>query len=296
MDRLTAAKVLIETVARGSISAAASHLGMSRAMATRYIGLMEEWAEARLLHRTTRKLSLTAAGEEVLPICKDLVALSQDVSSMGIHAESTPKGLLRVTASSIFAEYCLTDILMDFLQLHPAVTIDLQIVDRAINLAEDGIDLAIRVTNDPDPGVIAKKLGEVRSVVCAAPSYLQAHGEPTHVCDLAAHNCLTYAYYGRITWQFSTKDENFLVPVSGNFSTNEAAIVVRAAMRGSGIALLPHFAANAEIRAGRLVGLLPGFKVNPMSVYAVYLSRHRVPTAMRALIDFLSSRLKDYDV
>jgi len=296
MDRLIAAKVLLETVARGSISAAASHLGMSRAMATRYIGLMEEWAEARLLHRTTRKLSLTAAGEEVLPICKDLVALSQDVSSMGNYAENMPKGLLRVTASSIFSEYCLTDILMEFLQLHSAVSIDLQIVDRAINLAEEGIDLAIRVTANPDPSVIARKLGEVRSVVCAAPSYLQAHGEPTHVRDLAAHNCLTYAYYGPTTWQFSTQDESFLVPVSGNFSTNEAAIVVRAAISGSGIALLPHFAANAEIKAGRLVELVPKFKVNPMSVYAVYLSRHRVPTAMRVLIDFLSASLKNYEI
>lgn len=296
MDRLTAAKVLLETVARGSISAAASHLGMSRAMATRYIGLMEEWAEARLLHRTTRKLSLTAAGEEVLPLCKDLVALSLDVSSLGADAENTPKGLLRVTASSIFAEYCLTDILMDFLRIHSAVSIDLQIVDRAINLAEEGIDLAIRVTNNPDPNVIAKKLGEVRSVVCAAPSYLQEYGEPMHVRDLAAHNCLTYAYYGRTTWQFSSDDQNFLVPVSGNFSTNEAAIVVRAAVKGSGVALLPHFAALAEIKAGRLVELLPSFRISPMSVYAVYLSRHRVPTAMRALIDFVSTGLKIYEV
>ncbi|MCR8720849.1 LysR family transcriptional regulator [Pseudomonas syringae] len=296
MDRLTAANVFLETVARGSISAAALHLGMSRAMATRYIGHMEEWAEARLLHRTTRKLSLTAAGEGVLPLCKDLVALSQDVSALGVHAESMPKGQLRITASSIFSEYCLTDIMMDFLQMHPAVSIDLQIVDRAINLAEEGIDLAIRVTNNPDPNVIAKKLGEVRSVVCASPSYLAAHGVPAHVMDLAAHNCLTYAYYGRTTWQFSTKDENFLVPVSGNFTTNEAAIVVRAAMRGSGVALLPHFAANAEIETGRLVELVPGFRVNPMSVYAVYLSRHRVPPAMRALIEFLSERLKDYEV
>ncbi len=167
MDRLTAATVFLETVARGSISAAAVHLDMSRSMATRYIGLMEEWAGARLLHRTTRKLSLTAAGEEILPVCKQVLALSQDVSALGQQAEGMPRGLVRVTASSIFAEYCLTDALTAFLARHPAVAVDLQIADRTTNLAEDGIDLAIRAAKELDPGVIARKLGEVHSVICA---------------------------------------------------------------------------------------------------------------------------------
>lgn len=296
MDRLTAAKVLLETVGRGSISAAAAHLGMSRAMATRYIGLMEAWAEARLLHRTTRKLSLTAAGEQALTLCKELIALSDHVGLLGAQAEDSPKGLVRLSASSIFSEYCLTSILMNFLSEHPAVEIDLQIMDRSINLAEEGIDLAIRVTNDLDPNLIAKKLGEVRSVVCASPSYIANHGRPKHALDLTVHNCLTYAYYGRTIWRFNAKGEDFSVPVSGNFSTNEAAIVVRAAISGAGVALLPHFAASAEIEAGRLVQLLPDFQVKPMSVYAVYLSRHRMPAAMRALIDYIAENLKSFGV
>lgn len=291
MDRITAAKVLLETVARGSISAAAAHLDMSRAMATRYIASMEEWAEARLLHRTTRKLSLTAAGEQVLPICRSLVALSDDVRTVGVEAEREPKGLLRITASSIFAEYCLTDALMAFLQRHPAVSIDLQIVDRMTNLAEDGIDLAIRVTNELDPSVIAKKLGEVCSFICASPAYLERHGWPNDIRDLAAHNCLTYAYYGRSIWHFDSGGENTMVPVTGCFSTNEASIVVRAAMSGTGIAMLPHFAVEAALRDGRLVRLFPAAEIKPLGIYAVYLSRQRMPTALRALIDFLSTHL-----
>lgn len=290
MDRLTAASVLLETVARGSISAAAAHLGMSRAMATRYVGVMEEWAGARLLHRTTRRLSLTAAGEEILPVCRQMLALAGDVGALG-QADSTPRGLLRVAASSIFAEYCLTDALTAFLQLHPAVSLDLQIVDRTSNLAEDGIDLAIRVTKELEPGVIARKLGEVGSVICASPGYLRAHGSPAHVRDLGAHNCLTYAHYGRSMWHFKAQGEHLAVPVAGNFSTNEAAIVVRAALNGTGIALLPRFAAAQAMADGRLVALLPDFEVESLGAFAVYLSRERMPSALRVLIDFLAGQL-----
>ncbi|MCM2380141.1 LysR family transcriptional regulator [Pseudomonas marginalis] len=291
MDRLTAAKVFLETVARGSISAAATHLGMSRAMATRYIGLMEEWAEIRLLHRTTRKLSLTAAGEQLLPLCKELVALSTDVKVLGSQAESAPKGLLRVTAPSIFAEYCLTDLLMEFLQLYPAVAIDLQIADGMTNLAQEGIDLAIRVTDNLDPGVIAKKLGEVDSFICASPAYLQRHGVPGDVRDLAVHNCLTYAYYGRSLWHFIVDGENVSVPVTGSFSTNEASIIVRAALSGTGVSMLPHFAAEQAIKEGRLIRLFPEYRIKPIGIHAVYLSRQRMPNALKTLLDFLSTRL-----
>lgn len=291
MDRLTAAAVLVETVARGSISGAAAQLGMSRAMATRYIAMMEEWAGARLLHRTTRRLSLTPAGEDILPTCKQMLALASDVSA-GQQADEAPRGLLRVTASSIFAQYCLADVLAAFLQQYPAVTLDLQIVDRTTNLAEDGIDLAIRVTREPDPGVIARKLGEVHSVICASPAYLATHGTPMHVQDLAAHNCLAYAYYGSKLWRFTAQGEEMIVPVAGNFSTNEAAVVVRAALNGTGIALLPSFAAAQAIADGALLPLLPGLRVESLGVYAVYLSRRRMPGALRALIEFLSENMQ----
>lgn len=291
MDRLKAAAVFQETVARGSISAAAAHLDMSRAMASRYVSQMEEWAGTRLLHRTTRKLSLTAAGEELLPVCRQMLALSEDVQTLGTNTEGTAKGLIRVTSSSIFAEYCLTDALLAFLKQNPAVTIDLQIVDRTTNLAEEGIDLAIRVTRALDPGVIARNLGEVRSVICASPGYLAAHGTPAHVRDLGAHNCVTYAYYGRSNWQFRDDGANIVVPVSGNFSTNEASVVMRAALGGSAIAMLPEFAAAQAIADGRLQRLLPQFEVESLSAFAVYLSRQRMPVALRALIDFLSHNL-----
>lgn len=295
MDRLTAASVFLETVARGSISAAGNHLGMSRAMATRYVGLMEEWAGARLLHRTTRKLSLTSAGEQLIPVCKQMLSLSGEVASLSVQADDVPRGLVRITASSIFAEYCLTGLLTAFQREHSGVCIDLQISDRTTNLAEDGIDLAIRVTKELDPGVIARRLGTVRSVICASPEYLTAHGYPLHVRDLAAHNCLTYAYYGRSVWHFRSEGENIMAPVSGTFSTNEAAIVVRAAVNGAGIALLPQFAAKQAMAEGKLIRVVPQFEVESLGVFAVYLSRQRMPSALRSLIDYLADNLQALD-
>lgn len=288
MDRLTAASVFVETVARGSISAAATHLGMSRAMATRHVALMEEWAGARLLHRTTRKLSLTGAGEDVLPICREMLSLSQGFSDLGRQSGGAVAGQLRVTASSIFAEYRLTAALMEFLAQHPAVQLDLQIVDRTTNLAEDGIDLALRVTNALDAGVIARRIGTVRSVICASPSYLALHGTPTAPHELSAHNCLTYAHHGRSLWHMHHAGEALAIPVSGNFSTNEAAVIVRSALAGTGIALLPDFAARRAIADGRLTALLPQVEAEQLGLFAVYLSRLHMPPALRALIDFLA--------
>ncbi len=264
-------------------------------MATRYVGLMEEWAGARLLHRTTRKLSLTSAGEQLLPVCKQILSLSGEVASLSVQADDVPRGLVRVTASSIFAEYCLTDLLTAFQREHPGVCIDLQISDRTINLAEDGIDLAIRVTKELDPGVIARRLGTVRSVICASPTYLAAHGTPLHVRDLVVHNCLIYTYYGRSVWHFRAEGENIVAPVSGTFTTNEAAIVVRAAVNGAGIALLPQFAAKQAMMEGKLIRLVPQFEVESLGVFAVYLSRQRMPPALRALIDYLADHLETLD-
>lgn len=291
MDRITAAQVFIETVARGSMSAAADHLGISRAMASRYIATVEEWAGTRLLHRTTRKLSLTAAGEQIVPVCKELLALAQDMELTGSLLDGSPKGLLRVAATSILSEYRLTDAIVDFLAKYPAMSVDLQVADRTVNLAEDGIDLAIRITNTPDPQLIARKLGECASVICASPRYLGSRGAPAHVRDLAAHNCLTYAHFGNNVWRFTSPQGTDEVAVRGSLSTNEALVLKRATVQGAGVAMLPRFAVSEELKAGVLVDVLPGFEAQKLGVFAMYLSRLRMPPSLRVLIDHLLEHL-----
>ena len=228
MDRLTAARVFVEVVERGSQTAAAEHLDMSRAMISRYLGELESWVGARLLHRTTRRLSLTGMGAELLPRCRDMLALADELQSAGQRVSSQLGGTLRIASSQSFAQAWLARAVAAFVERHPAVAVDLQVSSQAVNLVEERIDLALRITNQLDPNLIARRLATCHSVLCAAPAYLARHGTPQTPAELARHNCLTYAYFGRSLWQFERDGEPSGVPVSGNISANESTVLLEA--------------------------------------------------------------------
>jgi len=213
MDRIVAAEVFVRIAERGSMTAAAAALDMSRAMVTRYLAQMEQWAGARLLHRTTRRLSLTEAGEETLARCRRMLEVAAEMASAASASAEEPRGLLRVACAQSLAQDVLASAVADYLRRHPRAAIDLHIDARPVNLVEERIDLAIRITNDLDPNLIARPLGHCDSVVCASPAYLAAHGAPASVQDLALHNCLTYSYFGKSLWQFERGRERVAVPV-----------------------------------------------------------------------------------
>ncbi|MTV37999.1 LysR family transcriptional regulator [Duganella radicis] len=291
MDRITAARVFITIAERGSMIAAADTLDMSRAMVTRYLAEMEEWAGARLLHRSTRRLSLTDAGDITLARCRRMLEVADDMAVASGADADTPQGLLRITCSQSLAMAELAPAVGEFLQRYPRTAVDLQMSNRAVNLIEERIDLALRVTNALEPNLIARQLGDCDSVVCAAPAYLRQHGTPQRPQDLAAHNCLTYAYFGKSLWQFTGPDGAALsVPVSGNLSANEDLVLLKAAEQGCGIALQPLYSAAAPIADGRLVALLPGYAPQRMGIYGVYASRQHMAPALRAMLDFLLTR------
>src|SRR5271154_812762 len=175
MDRITAARVFAETVERGSASRAAEHLDMSRAMASRYVASLETWANARLLHRTTRRLSLTEAGEMMLPLCEQMLAVERAVGEVAIP-DDVPRGTLRVAAPAIFAEMYLVGAIAKFLALNPQVSIDLQASDRTVDLVEERVDIALRISQRLNPNVISRRLGVCPSVLCASPDYLKQRG------------------------------------------------------------------------------------------------------------------------
>lgn len=293
MDKFTAVNVFLETVARGSVSAAAEHLEISRAMASRYVAFMEEWAGARLLHRTTRKLTLTAAGIQMLPLCREMRNLTENMESIVAEREGEPRGQLRITTSAVFVHPHMTDAVIAYLAHYPTTSVDLQVVDRTVNLIEERIDLAIRITNNLDPNLIAQKIGMCRSVLCASPDYLKRQGTPQFPQDLSQHNCLTYAYFGQSLWQFEHNGQPVSVPVQGNFSANEALVLQQAAIRGGGITMLPTFAANESIKAGKLVRLLPDYQMADMGIYAVYVSRKQMSQTLRTMIDFLVAHFSE---
>jgi DNA-binding transcriptional LysR family regulator len=294
MDRITAAEVFVQIAERGSLAAAADALDMSRAMVSRYLAQMERWAGARLLHRTTRRLSLSPAGEQTLARCRRMLEIAGELVLPPQDEADPVRGLLRVACAQSLAQEVLMRPVAAFLRAHPQAAIDLRIDARPVNLVEDRIDLAIRITNELDPNLIARRLGDCASVVCAAPAYLAAHGTPLRVEDLALHNCLTYSYFGRSLWTFTdAAGEPASVPVGGNLSANETQVLLAAAVEGVGIGLQPLYAAAGALARGELVALLPGHVAQPLGIHGIYASRRQMPAVLRAMLDALAAYFAD---
>ncbi|MDF3159911.1 LysR family transcriptional regulator [Pseudomonas proteolytica] len=290
MDRLQAMRVFVTVVDLGSQSAAADHLDLSRPVVSRYLAELEDWVGARLMHRTTRKLSLTAAGSETLPRCRQMLELSCDMQAAVSEPDDAPRGLVRLSVSTSFGQAQLAEAMADYVKRYPLVSIDLQMLDRTVNLVDERIDLAIRTSNDLDPNLIARQLTVCRSVICASPAYLQEHPQPQRVEELAGHNCLTHSYFGKSLWHFEEDGEPVSVPVHGNISANEASTLLRLTLAGAGVAMLPTYQAGDYIRSGQLIRLLPHAEPRRMNMYAVYASRKHMPQALRSLLDFLVLR------
>jgi len=283
-------RVFVTVVDLGSQSAAADHLDLSRPVVSRYLAELEAWVGARLLHRTTRKLSLTAAGNETLPRCRQMLELSEDMQAAVGSAGDTPRGLLRISVSTSFGQSQLAAAVTDYVRLNPGVTIDLQMLDRTVNLVDERIDLAIRTSRELDPSLIARQLTVCRSVLCASPAYLREHPAPQQVDDLSQHNCLTHSYFGKSLWHFTCEGEELSVPVQGNISANEASTLLSATLSGAGVSLLPSYQAGVHVQRGDLVRLLPDAEPRVMNIYAVYASRKHMPAALRSMLDFLAQR------
>lgn len=283
-------RVFVSVVDLGSQSAAADHLDLSRPVVSRYLAELEDWVGARLMQRTTRRLSLTAAGQETLPRCRQMLELAGDIQAAVSAPDEAPRGELRISVSTSFGQAQLMDAMADYVKRYPGVKIDLQMLDRTVNLVDERIDLAIRTSNDLDPNLIARRLSVCRSVICASPAYLREHPTPLQVQDLARHNCLTHSYFGRSLWHFEVEGESVSVPVQGNISANEAMTLQRAALAGAGIAMLPTYQAAPALHSGELLRLLPQAKPRELDLNAVYTSRKHMPATLRSMLDFLTER------
>jgi DNA-binding transcriptional LysR family regulator len=290
MDRLTAIRVFVEVADCRSLTQAAERLDMSRAMASRYLGSLEEWLGARLLHRTTRRISLSDAGEEALARCRSMLQLSEEVQAVAGNRNQEPTGKLRITTSLSFAQAQLTAAMVEFQSRYPGVEVELFAVDRAVHLVEERVDLAVRITNVLDDTFVARKLALCHSVLCASPGYVKRHGRPAHPSELASHNCITHAFGSKAEYRLRHKSETTCVAVRGSFFSNETAVLRQAALAGAGIALLPTYYVVEELQRGALVRLLQEHEPEPLGVHAVYLSRQHQPQALRLLIEWLADR------
>ncbi len=290
MDRLTAMEVFVEVAHSGSFSATADKLDMSRAMVTRYVAELEQWLGARLLQRTTRSVTLTDAGESCLRRSQQMLALKENVEEETTVEGSELRGQLRLTCSISFAYAQMAAAIADFCMQHPKLKVDLNASESALNLVEARIDLAIRISAEPDPMLVARPLAPCASVLVASPAYLARHGRPQMPADLSAHRCLSYANFGKSTWYLHRGAEHQQVGVASQFSANESTALLQAALAGAGIALQPTYLANPHLATGALQAVLPQWALPTMTIYALYPSRKNLPPAVRTLVDFLVLR------
>lgn len=292
MDRLTAMQVFVEVAGSGSFSATADKLEMSRAMVTRYVGELEQWLGARLLQRTTRSVTLTDAGESCLRRSQQMLALMGDVEEETASRGDALRGQLRITCSMSLAHAQVAAAVVDFLRQHPQLKVDLNASEGALNLVEARIDLAIRISAEPDPMLIGRLLAPCSSVLVASPVYLADFGRPQVPADLALHRCLSYANFGKSVWTLSRGQEQARMSVASHFSANEATALLHAALAGGGIALQPRYLVNPYLHNGHLQVVLPEWTVPDMAIYALYPSRKHLSPAVRAMLDFLVERFK----
>jgi DNA-binding transcriptional LysR family regulator len=292
MDKFQEMRVFSAVVDASSFVAAADSLGMSKAAVSRYVSELEQRLGVRLMHRTTRKLSLTPEGEVFLARCRDILA-SIESSEAEISTRSvTASGLLKVSVPVSFGIRHLAPLWSEFLSDHPQVTLDVQLADRVIDLVDEGFDLAVRIARLPDSSLISRQLASTRLVLCAAPSYLKRRGTPAHPSELAQHDVLGYSLMAMgDQWQFTGPEGPVSVKVRPRMWTNNGDSCVAAALQGSGIQLQPTFLIDDELASGQLVEILPQFRSVELGIYAVYPSRKFVLPKVRAMVEFLANEL-----
>ena len=292
MDIFVSLKSYAQVVELGSFARAAERLSLSTTAISKHVADLEAHLQTRLLNRTTRKISLTEGGQAFYGRCVQLLHDLEEAKQEVAGATSTPRGTLRLTASVNFGVREIAPAMAEFAVRYPELKFDVQLSDRIVDLVEEGFDLAIRIGRPGSENLVARRLGEIRMVLCASPSYLKRHGTPKTADDLTHHNCLTYEYSSsRAQWRLhDTEGREHLVQVSGSVHSNNGDLLAEAAVQGSGIVLQPEFIVGEHLRAGRLVPMLPDFGVLPLPIYALYPSRKHLSAKVRGFVNFLLTR------
>ncbi|MFS8038522.1 LysR family transcriptional regulator [Xanthobacter sp. AM11] len=291
MMDLAGLALLVETASADSLAAAARRLRLSPMAASRLLAALERDLGVRLVHRTTRSLSLTEEGHALLPHARAMleehaVALAS-VRGRGAGAS----GLLRVTTSFAFGRHVVAPLMADFLLAHPQVQVDLHLADGLVDIVAEGIDLAIRIATPGDSSLVGRRLEDSPRLLVAAPAYLDRRGAPADLAGLAAHECLTIA--GTPHWSFRAGGDGRRMKVAGRFTANSIDAIHEACRGGLGIANLSAWNLKADIAAGTLrVIVLADAVPEPLGIWAVYPTRRMVPPRVRLFIEAVSARLK----
>jgi len=292
LEHLDTMAVLAAVVEAEGFSAAARRLGMSKSAVSKQIGRLEAHLGVRLLHRTTRKLSLTEAGRvyyrHVVRVLDEARAAEDAVAGL----RGRPQGTLRVVTPMSFGLLHVAPALSAFLREYPELRLELTMEDRLTDLVEGGFDLAIRIGQLRDSSLVARRISSSRVVLCAAPAYLAARGTPATPEDLLAHDCLHFTHHsGGTDWRFDGPQGPVTVRAPARLQANSGLALREAALAGLGILRSPLFTVAEDLRAGRLLSLLPDYVLPPVNIYAVFPEGRHVPAKSRLFVDFLAARI-----
>ena len=288
-------QLFVRVVEEGSFSAAARFLGITPSSVSRQVSQLEGELGARLFHRTTRKQSLTEAGEIYFQHARRIVADLEAARLAVSRLTDTPSGSLHITVEADFALAYVAPILPDFLDRYPEVQVRLSMSAGMMDLVDSGIDLAIRIGHLDDSSLIARKIAMSRSLVCASPRYLERHGTPTHPGELEVHSCLSFRTKpGKNNWRFKLPQGALDVSISGRLNANSLIFLRNAALSGLGIIMIPTWMIRDELKHGQLVPLLQDFPLAPPNtpIHAVFAHNRHLAPKVRAFVDFLAERME----
>lgn len=294
MQHLTEMSIFAKVVEAKSFSGAARNLKLTKSAVSKQVSRLEQALGARLLNRTTRTLSLTEAGGAVYEHCARIVSAAEAAELAASQLAAAPRGILKLSAPVTFGKMHVAPAVPEFLRRYPDVAVQISLLDRIVDLAEEGYDLAIRLTQKPGENLVARKLATIRYVICGSPDYFARAGLPKKPEDLAGHNCVSYGSEGfGERWQFEGPQGRVAVKVRGNFQINSSEAIRQTLLDGIGIALVPTLTVGADLQSGALKMVMKRYRpVGPFSseAYAVYLPNRQLSPKVRAFIDFLVER------
>jgi DNA-binding transcriptional LysR family regulator len=284
--------LFVQVVKSGSFVEAARRAGMPSNTASRRVQQLEEQLGLRLLHRSTRKLTLTDAGESFYARCVDEVEAIAAAAIELSEGSQMPSGKLKVAAAADFFNWFQMDWVTEFLEAYPKVRIEFVLSDARADLVAEGIDVAIRGGKVLEPALVARRIGSNRAFMVASPSYLATRGAPQSIEEVTLHECLTIPpAVGRTVWRLDGPEGPTEVQVNGRFYANAAHVLLKASVAGLGIVLLPEMMTASYLRTGQLVEVLPDYCVKGLDIYLVYLSRRQLPPAVSAFVEFAKAKI-----
>jgi DNA-binding transcriptional LysR family regulator len=292
MNRLESMSILVAVVDAGSLSAAARRLGMPLATVSRRIGELESQLKTRLLHRTTRQLSLTEAGGSYVAACRRILEEVGEAERAATGEYASPKGELVVTAPVVFGRLHVVPVVAEFLAHYQEIDIKLMLTDRVVHLMDEHADVAIRIGELPDSTMMATGVGTVRRVICASPAYLATHGVPAKPRELAAHECISFEVLAsKLAWVFGSGKSELSVPVHSRLAVNTAEAAIAAAILGVGLVRVLSYQVADAIRDNALRVVLDTFESAPLPIHLVHKGQTPLPLKLRAFLDFVAPRL-----